>query len=109
MCTRVFHAPAESLTNVCVCFYFSPDIVFCLLEYLRLKESHISGEKKSKKDPFVNGSAGAYKTRVQNCRVYLSKTAWTCGRLCGKRAKIMAPHRNYLVSVQKRFWALNIT
>ena len=58
--------------------------------YLGLKGSHISCEKKK----VVDGSAGAYKTRTQNFRVYLSKTAWTFGPVCGKRAKITAPHRN---------------
>ena len=32
-------------------------------------------------------------------RSYLSKTAWTFGPLCGKRAEVTVLHRNYLVSV----------
>ena len=33
--------------------------------------------KKAKTPFFVKGSAGVHETRVQNFRVYLSKTAWT--------------------------------
>ena len=51
----------------------------------------------AKKQTIVNGSPEAYKTRVQKFRVYLSKTGWTFGPLCGKRAKITASHRNYQV------------
>ena len=51
---------------------------------------------------FIYGSAGPIKRVVQNV-VYLSKTAWTFGSMCGKRAKIAASHRNYLVSAKGLF------
>ena len=49
--------------------------------------------------PMYGLGAGAYKARVQHFGVYLSKTAWTLGPLCGKRAKKSASHSIYLVSV----------
>ena len=65
------------------------------LDICVLRGPRFPGEKE-KKD---NGSEGAYKTRVQNFRVYLSKMAWIFGPVCGKHAKTTASHRNYLASV----------
>ena len=61
--------------------FLSPDsCFFCIFwGYLSVMGYHISREKKNN----VNGSAGAYKTRVQNVRAYLSKSGvdiWTFGR-----------------------------
>ena len=49
---------------------------------------------------FVNGFAGAHRTRVQPVRVYVLQTAKTFRPLCGKRVKMMALPRNYLVLVK---------
>ena len=61
--------------------FFPPDICVFFFGYSDLKGSHVSGEKKKKQTEkkIVNGSPGAYGTRVQKFRVYLSKTAWTFG------------------------------
>ena len=89
-CTRVWYAPAEALMNgryVLRSMLFSVFFrqIFCVFVFFEV-ESHISGEKKTYTPcvthSFVNGSAGAYKTRVQKLRVYLSKTAWPFGRFC---------------------------
>ena len=96
---HVLYAPAEPVTNKALSFVlFLPNIYVFLYFFgylVHMESHHISGEKKK----IENGSAGAYKIRVQNDRIYLLKTARTFGPLCGKRAKITAPHRNYLVSV----------
>ena len=34
---------------------------------------------------FGNGLAGAHRTRVQTIKIYLKKTAWKIGLVCGKR------------------------
>ena len=74
--------------------------------YLGLKGYHSSGEKKKGSLDLLTVRQGQIKTCVQNFRVYLPKTAWTFGPLCGKRAKITTSHRNYLVSVLIRFFGV---
>ena len=46
---------------------------------------------------------------MQKFRVLSLKNGVAFGALCGKRAKITASPRNYLVSVKIRFWALKMT
>ena len=45
--------------------------------YILKKKIWRKKRKKAKTPFFVKGSAGVHETRVQNFRVYLSKTAWT--------------------------------
>ena len=50
------------------------------------------------KNIIINGLAGAHRTRVHTISVYLRKTAWTFGFLCGKHVKFAWLPCNYLVS-----------
>ena len=73
-CARVQCAPAEPFTNVC-CVLFSLEMWNPLRPKYKKQNKTISGEKKEEKN-IRKGSAGTHSTRVQNFRVYLSKTAW---------------------------------
>ena len=60
---RVLYTPAEPLTNFYV--FFSPEMRGPLDPNIQKKQKHkYLPEKKEKKNPFVNGSAGAYQTRA---------------------------------------------
>ena len=83
-------------------FLFCPSDFFFLFfwgDICVLRDSKFSTKKKRKKRK--KSSAGVYTTRVQNFRVYISKTAWTFGSLWGKRAKIR--HRLVITWFQCRF------
>ena len=82
ICTHVYFAPAEQVTNALFC-YISPDIrdFFYCWGYLGVEGTHISGEK-NEKNQCVKGSTGAHRTSAHNFRVSLSKMVWTFGRLC---------------------------
>ena len=95
-----------------VSVFFANCSRFCFLLDFWLLRDHAfpSKRKEATPPPFVDGSAGTYETRV--CEISgqsPTKTASAFGPLCGKRAKITASHRNYLVSVQIRSRALNMT
>ena len=70
--------------GACSCFGQMLGRLFCF-GYLGLKTPQIVVGKK--KRSFVIGSTGTYRIRLQNLRIYLPKTAWTFGLLCGKQVK----------------------
>ena len=70
-----------------VFFFFAWYLGFCFfwdIWVLRDPTFPAKNKNKNEKKTFVKGSAGA---RVQFSKVYLSKTAWTFGFLCGKVQK----------------------
>ena len=95
---------------VCFCS-FVRYLGFCIFGgYLCLKRPHIFGEKKQEKNVYIRKRLG--KGTLNTCAKFQGLTLkngvdiWTFVRLS---AKITAWHRNYLVLVYIRFWALNLT
>ena len=98
-CTRFVFAPAEPLTNgVFLHFYFFFRNFCVFVFFLKIFGSRDPTFRRKKKRKKRSDSAEACET----CK----KRAWTSGPLCGKRAKIMASHRNCFDSVYIGFLGL---
>ena len=63
-----------------------------------LRPNIFGGKRKEKNLPWRTALGIDYSIRVQNCRVYLLKTAWTLGLLCGNGYIVCMVTINYLVS-----------
>ena len=74
-----------------------------------LRPNIFGGKRKEKNLPWRTALGIDYSIRVQNCRVYLLKTAWTLGLLCGNGYIVCMVTINYLVSVYVQHWAMNTT
>jgi len=67
-----------------------------------------SGENETKQNTFVHGLAGTRRTRVQTVRIYLLKTAWTFGLLCGNtcilRSYVVITLFQYGINFRRQLW-----
>ena len=108
-----FVCPCRSLTNGAfsfVCFFRQIFFVLFFWGYLGRKRPYIFGEKKKEKENPIRKrlGKGILNTRAK-CQGLTPKNGVDISTFVRLSAKTTAWHRNYLVLVYIRFWALNLT